>query len=186
MTEAPRWRLTNPHYLKVFELPDGTRCEWEHKETARETGRTVRKLFPVPILLNPSDPNDQNYRETGECIVANEVEGASNLQRDIIFEGKPTPEMEPLNDAAQAISDSMRAKWDHPIDSLPVNGGMTPQESVFMQQMMEAFARAAPPPAQPTAITQAQFDELKGQIATLQAALATKAGPMSPIPERRV
>src|SRR5580704_3501087 len=115
MTEAPRWRLTNPHYLKVFALPDGTRCEWEHKETSRETGRSVRKLYPVPILLNPSDPADCNY--PGEIIVAHE--GDHNLTQDIIFEGPPTQEMEPLNDAAQAISDSMRDRWLHPIDTLP-------------------------------------------------------------------
>src|ERR1700722_1854222 len=99
MTEAPRWRLTNSHYLKVFALPDGTRCEWEHKETSRETGRSVRKLYPVPILLNPSDPADCNY--PGEIIIAHAVDGAHNLQQDIVFEGPPTQEMEPLNDAAQ-------------------------------------------------------------------------------------
>lgn len=184
MTEAPRWRLTNPHYLKVFELPDGTRCEWEHKETARETGRTVRKLYPVPILLNPADPADCNY--PGEIIVAHAVEGVSSLQRDIIFADPPTPEMEPLNETAQAITDSMRHKWDHPIDSLPVNGGMTPQESVFMAQMMEAFAKMAPPPVATTAVTLDQYNELKEQVAALQAALAAKAGPTSPVPERRV
>lgn len=183
MTEAPRWRLTNPHYLKVFELPDGTRCEWEHKETARETGRTVRKLFAVPILLNPADQADCNY--PGECIVTVALDGATVLQRDILFEGSPTPEMEPLNAAAQAMSDSMRHKWDHPIDTLPVNGGMNAAESAFMTQMMEAFARMAPPPVATTAITQAQYDELKEQVATLAAALAAKSGPTSPV-ERRV
>ncbi len=182
MTEAPRWRLTNPHYLKVFELPDGTRCEWEHKETARETGRTVRKLYAVPILLNPSDSADCNY--PGEIIVAHA--GESNLRQDIIFEGPPTQEMEPLNEAAQALSDSMRDKWLHPIDTLPANGGMNAAESAFMAKMMAAFERIAPPSATPTAINQAQFDELKAQVAALQAALAAKAGPTSAIPERRV
>lgn len=181
MTEAPRWRLTNPHYLKVFELPDGTRCEWEHKETARETGRTVRKLFSVPILLNPSDPSDCNY--PGEVIVAHA--GESNLQRDIIFEGPPTQEMEPLNESAQALSDSMRDRWLHPIDTLPVNGGLNSSESEFMQKMMAAFERIAPPPVQATAINQVQFDELKAQVVALTAALAAKAGPTSPVPERR-
>lgn len=181
MTEAPRWRLTNPHYLKVFELPDGTRCEWEHKETARETGRTVRKLFPVPILLNPSDPADCNY--PGECIVAHE--GDSNLRNDIIFEGDPTSEMEPLNDAAQVLTDTMRHKWNNPIESLPANGSMTSAESAFMAKMMEAFTRVAPPPAEPTAITMSQFEALQKQVAELTAALAGKAGPTSQVPERR-
>src|SRR5205823_6644923 len=62
MTEssAPRWRLVNAHYLNVETLPDGTRVEWEHKETARETGRTVRKLYPVPMYLDPKEPADCN------------------------------------------------------------------------------------------------------------------------------
>jgi hypothetical protein len=167
MTEAPRWRLNSSHYLKVAELPDGTRCEWEHKETSRETGRTVRKLYPVPILLNPGDPADCNY--PGEIIVAHAVDGASNLSADIIFEGAPTPEMEPLNPTALAITDSMRHQWDHPIESLPSNGGMTSAESAFMQRMMEAFERVAPSPALAPSVTQAQYDELKAQVAALQA-----------------
>ena len=123
MPEAPRWRLVNAHYLRVPELPDGTKVEWEHKETSRESGRSVRKLFPGPILLNPNDGADCNY--PGELIVAHAIDGAHNLRQDYIFEGEPTPEMEPLNDAAQAISDSLRTKWEHPIDSIPVNGGMS-------------------------------------------------------------
>jgi hypothetical protein len=77
MTEAPRWRLISPHYLKVPELPDGTKVEWEHKETARESGRTIRKLFAVPMLLEPKDPADCNY--PGEIIVATKAE----IQKDL-------------------------------------------------------------------------------------------------------
>jgi hypothetical protein len=184
MPEAPRWRLTNPHYLNVFELPDGTRCEWEHKETARETGRMVRKLYPVPVLLNPADAADCNY--PGEVIVAHEVDGAHNLARDIIFHGPPTPEMEPLNEAAQALTDIERDRWTHPIESLPANGGMTSDEQTFMAKMMEAFARVAPPPVASVAVTQAQYDELKEQVAKLTEALVARAGPTSHVPDRRV
>jgi hypothetical protein len=134
----------------------------------------------VPILLNPADPADCNY--PGEIIVAHE--GDSNLRQDIIFEGSPTQEMEPLNDAAQAISDSMRERWLHPIETLPANGGMTTAESAFMAKMMETFERLAPSPVQPTSINQAQFDELKAQVAALTAQLAAK-GPTSAVPERR-
>lgn len=165
MTEAPRWRLTNPHYLNVFELPDGTRCEWEHKETARETGRTVRKLYKVPILLNPNDAADCNY--PGEIIVAHQVEGVSNLHQDILFEGQPTPEMEPLNEAAQAITDGLRHKWDHPIESLPSNGGMTGAESAFMAKMMEVFERVSPPAANQS-VSQEQYDALLARVAAME------------------
>lgn len=177
MTEAPRWRLTNPHYLDVFELPDGTRCEWEHKETARETGRTVRKLYKVPILLNPNEAADCNY--PGEIIVAHQVDGTSNLHQDILFNGAPTPEMEPLNEAAQAITDSLRHKWDHPIESLPANGGMTGAESAFMAKMMEAFERIAPSQVSNTAVSNEQYDEMKERVAKLEAMILAqnKAAP---------
>ncbi len=178
MTEAPRWRLNSPHYLNVIELPDGTRCEWEHKETARETGRTVRKLFPVPILLNPNDPADCNY--PGEIIVAHAIDGTHTLARDIIFKGDPTPEMEPLNEAAQALTDTLRHKWDHPIDSLPANGGMTGAESAFMAKMMETFEKIAPPQANQS-VPKEQYDALLARVAALE------AGPKSaPDTNRRV
>ena len=174
MPEAPRWRLVNAHYLRVPELPDGTKVEWEHKETSRESGRSVRKLFPVPILLNPNDGADCNY--PGELIVAHAVDGAHNLRQDYIFEGEPTPEMEPLNDAAQAISDSLRTKWEHPIDSIPVNGGMSSAEQVFMQNMMSQFAKevgAALPKAN-LSVPDSEVDELKERLAKLEALIASQ------------
>jgi hypothetical protein len=179
MIEAPRWRLINAHYLRVPELPDGTKIEWEHKETARESGRTIRKLFPVPMLLDPKDPADCNY--PGELIVAHAIEGANNLRNDYIFLGEPTQEMEPLNDAAQAITDSLQAKWVNPIETLPINGGMSSDERVFMEKMMQSFAReigTALPKAN-LAVPNDEVDELKERLAKLEALLAsqTKAAP---------
>lgn len=177
MSEAPRWRLINAHYLKVAELPDGTKVEWEHRETSRESGRTVRKLFQVPILLDPRDGADCNY--PGEIIVAHAVEGAHNLRQDIIFVGEPTPEMEPLNEAAQAINDSLQAKWTHPIDTLPTNGGMNPGERAFMEGMMSEFAKEigkALPKAN-LAVPDNEVGELKDRLAKLEALLAQQAKP---------
>lgn len=171
MTEAPRWRLMSAHYLNVQELSDGTRIEWEHKETARETGRTVRRLFPVPMLLNPQDPADHNY--PGEIIVASEIEGTHRAPRDIVFRGEPTQEMEPLNEAAQAITDSLRDKWINPIETLPANGGMNTAEMAFMQRMMETFSRTHPPAAN-TAITEEAHNELKERLAKLEAMIASQ------------
>lgn len=183
MLEAPRWSLRNAHYLKVPELPDGTKIEWEHKETSRESGRTVRKLYAVPMLLDPRDPADCNY--PGEVIVAHAVDGAHNLRQDIIFLGEPTPEMEPLNEAAQAISDSLRSKWEHPIETLPANGGMTGAEQVFMQTMMTQFAKeiGAALPKSNIAVPDNETAELKERIAKLEALIASQ----KPAPaERRV
>lgn len=175
MTEAPRWSLRNAHYINVEQLLDGTRIEWEHKETARESGRTVRKLFPVPMLLDPKEPADCNY--PGEVIVAHHAEGARNEPRDYIFFGEPTPEMEPLNDEAQAISDALRPKWTHPIETLPMNGGMNEQERLFMENMMKTFAGAMQTQAPNQSVPKEQYDELKDRLAKLEATIASQAKP---------
>lgn len=104
-----RWRLTAPHYLKV----PGT--EYEYKETDQTTGRQGRKVFQVPLWLHPDDPGSQNY--PGEVIVTNKEDRA--FPRDYLFVGPPTPDMEPLDDEAEKLSDSMRERWTHPIESLP-------------------------------------------------------------------
>lgn len=113
-----RWRLTQPHYLNVPGV------EWEYKENDRQTGRAKRTMFPVPMFLNPDDPADWNYRvgDVGEIIVTN-VSAPGNA--DITFIGDPTPDMTPLDDEARAISASFAAKWKHPIESLPENGGFS-------------------------------------------------------------
>lgn len=167
-----RWSLRNPHYLNV---PGN---EWMHEETDRETGRRNRKTYIVPQLLDPNNPQDQNYREIGAVIVCHEGKGEP---RDIIFVGEPTPDMEPLDSEAEAISESLRMKWEHPIDTLPANGGMDPKESAFMQALMQQFANNAQPPN--AAVSVAEFEELKKQMAEL---LAQNAELKSAKTERRV
>jgi hypothetical protein len=108
-----RWRLIAPHYLQV----PGT--EWEYKEVDRKTGRPKTQKFAVPLLLDPSQPQDwthQNGRDEGEINVCYEGKGDSN---DIVFIGEPTPDMMPLDDEAKKISAGFAAKWKHPIESLP-------------------------------------------------------------------
>lgn len=171
--ECPRWRLTEPHYLNVPVLPDGTKVEWEHKETAKETGRTKRVMYAVPMLLDPKDPADHNH--PGEIIVALEVEDASHVRNDIIFIGTPTPGMEPLNEEAEAITAEWRKRWDHPIESLAPNGEMSDAESAFMERMMSAFGKIADAASVPNAtVPKAEYDELKERLAKLEAALAAK------------
>lgn len=107
-----RWRLTAPHYLKI----EGVK--WEYTEVDRATAKTIRRQFPVPQLLNPDDPTDWNYRngrDDGEIIVS---DGNNAQDRDLIFEGPPTPDMVPLDDEAKAISASFKEQWKHPIESL--------------------------------------------------------------------
>lgn len=162
-----RWRLINGHYLNTVE-----KTEWEHKETDRMTGKANRKMFIVPAFMDPNDPADHNY--PGEIIVARE--GTNHERKDILFQGDPTPDMEPLDDEAEAISAILRNRWEHPIDSLPANGGMNAQESVFMEQMMQAFARATGQTATSpdnVSIPRAEFDALKTLVEDLKAQQAT-------------
>lgn len=159
--------------------------QWEYKEQDRGTGRAARKMYNVPQLLDPKDPADCNY--PGEIIVCSEYDRA--FPRDIIFLGEPTPEMEALDEAAETISASLRHKWEHPIDTLPVNGAMNSDEQAFMAKMMESFARSVGAQMQsaPTnaSISKEEFDALKAQLAALQAQLAAKPEPSPSAIQRR-
>jgi len=183
MTEAPRWSLNSAHYLPISILPDGTKVEWEHRETARESGGTVRKLFPVPMYLDPKDVADHNY--PGEIIVSKEVDGAHCLASDYIFTGNPTPEMEPLNESAQSLSDTLRHKWDNPIESLPANGGMTGAEEAFMARMVEAFSKVAVQTPVAASVPKEDYDELKERLLKLEAMMANGKS-VATAAERRV
>lgn len=185
--ECPRWRLLAPHYINVPTLPDGTRVEWEHKETNRVSGRAVRKLYPVPMLLNPEDPNDQTPRGSGEIIVSQEAEGGFFNRNDLLFEGPPTRDMEPLNEAAEAITEQHKARWVHPIETLPANGGMNSQEQQFMQTMMADFARqvGASLPQNNTSVPREDYDVLKERLAKLEAIIAAQNNPPAPVTARR-
>ncbi len=156
-----RWSLRNPHYLNVLDA-EGKGCEWMHEETDRETGRRNRKIYTVPQMLDPNNPQDQNYRELGRIIVCHQGKGEP---RDITFLGEPTPDMEPFDEEAEKISESLRPKWEHPIETLPANGGMNEQEAAFMKHLMESFAKSAAP--QNASVPKEEFEELKAQVAAL-------------------
>ncbi len=167
-----RWRLITGHYLNV--LIDGELVEWEYKEIDRTTGKQARKIFPVPMLMDPNDPADCNY--PGEIVVCHE---GSGQRRDIVFVGNPTPDMEPYDEEAEAISASLRQKWEHPIESLPST--MSDGESAFMAKLMEAMGQAKP--VANASVSIEQYNELKAMFEDLKAQIATSK-PSSPI-ERR-
>jgi polyhydroxyalkanoate synthesis regulator phasin len=158
-----RWRLTTGHYLNV----PGT--EWEQRETNRETGKQARRVYSVPLLLDPRDPADHNY--PGEIVVAYEGKGQG---RDIIFVGEPTPDMEPLDDEAQALSDSLRSKWNHPIDSLD-GGYATDIFQKLERQLSTLLAKAQPVAIPADTVSKADFDALKAQLEELKAQVAQPA-----------
>ena len=160
-----RWRLTDRHYLQV----PGT--EWEYKESDRETGRQARKVYEIPLYLDPKDPADWNYRGEESIIVSNRFDPA--FRRDLVFIGPPTPDMEPLDDEAKEISQGYidRGAWQHPIDSI----NMTYSQSVlsdFERQLAQLLQGAAQRTSEAKnvslgGVSQEDFEKLQQQVATL-------------------
>ncbi len=152
-----RWRLLEAHYLNV----PGT--EWEYKESDRETGRQARRVFPVPLYLNPDIATDQNDKENGWVIVSHKFDKAH--PRDYVFVGPPTPNMEPIDDEAAAISQGYvdRGDWKHPIESL----NMTYSQSVLSEfeqklaSLLSGRADVTLPNVATTGVSQKQFEELQ-------------------------
>lgn len=160
-----RWRLTDRHYLQV----PGT--EWEYKESDRETGRQARKVYEIPLYLDPKDPADWNYRSDESIIVANKLDPA--FRRDILFVGPPTPDMEPLDDEAREISQGYidSGAWKHPIDNI----NMTYSQSVlsdFERQLAQTLANlnqkiATPQSVSLGGVSTEAFEKLQQQVAAL-------------------
>jgi len=152
----PRFRLRCGHYLNIIDNYSNEQVEWIYEETDRTTGRTNRKKYHVPMLLD------------AETIVTTKRNTA--FPNDTVFFGDPTPDMEPLDEEAEALIESLKSKWIHPIDTLPVNGGMNEQEKAFMATMMESFAKqvGAALPAQPVAATGVSLEEFNAVKAQLE------------------
>lgn len=172
-----RWRLTQSHYLNLVNQDEI--CSWEYKETDRTTGRTNRKIYKVPCLLDPGDRTYHNYPD--DIIVAHE---GTKFGKDYVFSGEPTPDMEPLDDEAQAISDACRHKWVHPIESLPGQSYADARMNEWMKDLTQLMTQAggvgsAVPAA---AISATDFAALQKQVADLTALLAAKEA----APARRV
>jgi hypothetical protein len=159
-----RWRLLEAHYLNV----PGT--EWEYREADRETGRQARRVYPVPLYIDPKDPRDITDRENQWVVVSNKFEKAH--PRDVIFAGPPTPNMEPIDDEAEQISQGYidRGDWKHPIESL----NMTYSQSILSEfeqklaAMLTGRVDMTPPPNVSTGgVSTKQFDELQGTVKQL-------------------
>lgn len=165
-----KWRLRSAHYLSV----PGT--EWEYKETTRE-GRQHKMVLPVPMYLDPKDPSVCN--RDGDCIVTHG--SARNHSGEYQFVGSPTPEMEPLDDEAEAISASYRSQWAHPIDSLPSNVDYSASLIASFERQMTALIQnkqAEPVSISEASVSKEDFLKLQEQVAVLMARnaeLETKA-----------
>jgi len=99
-----RWKLMSNHYL----ITNKTR--WEQIETDRSTGKQNRKQYDVPQFLDINDPGDWTNRvgDSGEIIVC---DGGTHDSKDLRFYGEPTPDMEPVDPEAQAISKKFEKVW---------------------------------------------------------------------------
>lgn len=172
-----RWRLTAKHYLNV---PGTT---WRHEETSRETGERQETLFPVPKYLDPDDPKfcDRN----GDLIVCHEGKGQRG---DTTFIGSPTPDMEPLDDEAEAITAPLRARWEHPIEGLPAQGDFSQSLfAMFQKQLDTASCNAPTIPNISAGVDPKAFEELQNQMAAVMAKNAELEAAISkPAAERRV
>lgn len=157
-----RWRLKDKHYLSC----PGT--EWEQKEVDLNTGKQARKVYTVPRHLDPDSPDDQNYR--GEIIVCHDGKGQD---RDIVFIGDPTADMEPLDEEAEKISTAVARRRVHPIESL--SSTVDAPRSVSAGVDPEAFRQM-----------QANIEGLMQANADLQARLAAAEAPPAKGVERRV
>lgn len=156
-----RWALRQKHYLKV----EGTR--WRYEETDRETGERNEQEFPVPRLLDPDSPRD--CRTAGQCVVAYK---GSEVRGDWVFTGPPTPDMEPLDDEAKALSAGWEPKWANPISDLPSQGGFSDALLAGLEKQLTAAFANAGAMVQPTSlkgVSQEDFTKLQEQVAALMA-----------------
>lgn len=133
-----RWRLTEPHYLKV----DG--IKWEYTEVERVTGRPKRKQFSVPLYLNPNYEDDiKAYGQGDDGIIVSD--GHNPGPKDVIFIGSPTPSMLPLDEEAKAISAKFVKSWSPPTERDELTYAQK-RELEFADQISELqrAAQAAP------------------------------------------
>jgi hypothetical protein len=70
--------------------------------------------------------------------------------------------MEPMNAEAQAITDKLKSKWVHPVESLSTTYGDVVLQS-FEQQLKDAMGKAfnAAQPAQPGAVSSDVLTQMK-------------------------
>lgn len=115
------WRLRAPHYLNI----PGTK--YIRQETDLQTGEAVYHTFDVPRLLDPEDKKRSANSEDGGCLVTNKAADKRLNKRLWLFVGSPTPDMEPEDEEAEAISASLRPQW-----TMPLDGDLTIDPTVTM------------------------------------------------------
>lgn len=152
-----RWRLTVAHY--VFTDPP---TEWEYKETDRNTGKQNRMVSKVPRLLDPKDPSDCN--RDGECIV---TDGNNSHRGDVRILGNPTPDMEPLDKEAEAITQRFidNGTWNRQQDGEVFGEGLL---NKFLAEIAKVQSgQPVPTSVSANAVDPKAFAELQTQVKEL-------------------
>ena len=118
-----RWKLATSHYLNTVKP-----VKWRYQETDRSTGENLEKEFIVPRFLDINDPrcwsnrlvagaqiggSATNMGAEGEIIVCQPGKG---LPGDIEFLGDPTPDMIPMDEESEAISETFKDHWSYKPD----------------------------------------------------------------------
>jgi hypothetical protein len=169
-----RWKLMTSHYLHTVE-----KTEWEYKEVNRTNGREVRKQIPVPRYLDIRDPQDWTNRwgvrsaqdpGEGEIIVCLDGRGEPG---DIAIHGDPTPDMVPMDDEAQAISDKFTNRWQYKPDG----------EVNYSQSLVDKFeSQMADVQSKPSTVQVEGLSDLVAAMAEQSRAIASLLAQ----PQRRV
>jgi hypothetical protein len=189
VSQPPIWRLRDHHYLNV------PNTFYIKREVDGETQEMIEHKYPVPRLLRLDDPKACNAGD-GVVLVSTDSQAKMINARMWIFDGEPTPDMEPQNDAAEAISAQFRPRWLKPFEELHATGGGSGN---FAKDLENALARvldsAAAGKSTPTssegilAEINAQMKQLMEQNAALSAKVAAlegdNAAPAPAAPARR-
>ena len=172
-----RWKVTAKHYIHAEQY--GQPTEWERQETNQATGRLFRKAYKVPMFVDPEDPFCVNKFE-GFCVVARK---GFEKPGDIVFFGPPTPDMEPLDDAATAETEAERPKWVNPMESLPVEVGQEFGKQILdmLQRQLDAAERA-PAPVSLKSATNPEIESMKAMIAKQQEMIEKLIAGQAPAP----
>jgi hypothetical protein len=158
-----RWKLTGKHYLNC----PGT--EWEYKEQDLQTQEEVRHRMAVPRFLDPDDPRTRK-NANGDVVVC--YEGSKEAPTDYIFVGQPTPDMVPLDEEAEALSEVEARRGQHPIDTLAGNGSYQDDIIARLTKAIESMGGVQPVNVPLADVSAEQFAELQ---ATVQALLESNA-----------
>jgi len=118
-----RWKLMTSHYLNTVR-----QAKWRYSAIDQANGELLEKEFNVPRMLDVDDPKCWTNRAEvgnpvssggnmtnadGEVVVCWQGKG---LKTDIEFIGDPTPDMVPLDEEAQEVSDSFESHWAYKPD----------------------------------------------------------------------